>query len=71
VSPFVTVGLGASMLDRRVEPTYAFGVGTKYFMTKRTALRWELRDHRLKGGNRFTRFSGDNLEFSGGFELLF
>jgi outer membrane beta-barrel protein len=71
VSPFVTVGLGASMLDSRVEPTYAFGLGTKFFMSKRTALRWEMRDHRLKGGNRFTRFSGDNLEFSGGVEFLF
>jgi len=71
VTPFVTVGVGASMLDARVEPTYAFGLGTKAFLTQRMALRWELRDHRLKGGNRFTRFNGDNLEFSGGLEYLF
>ena len=71
VTPFVTAGVGASMLDARVEPTYAFGIGTKAFLNRRLALRWELRDHRLKGGNRFTRFSGDNLEFSGGIETLF
>lgn len=71
VSPFVTLGFGASVLDSRVEPTYAIGLGTRAFLTKRAALRWEVRDHRLRGGNRFTRFSGDNLEFSGGAELLF
>jgi outer membrane beta-barrel protein len=71
VSPFITAGVGASVLDARVEPTYAIGLGTKAFITKRSALRWELRDHRMHGGNRFTRFSGDNLEFSGGVEFLF
>ena len=71
VTPFVTLGFGASVLDARVESTYAVGVGTRAFVSKRAALRWELRDHRLRGGNRFTRFSGDNLEFSGGAELLF
>ena len=71
VTPFMTVGLGASVLNAAVEPTYAIGVGTKVFLSQRTAMRWEIRDHRLKGGNQFTRFSGDNLEFSGGIELLF
>ncbi len=71
VTPFVTLGFGASVLGSQVEPTYAVGLGTKMFLAKRVAVRWELRDHRLRGGNRFTRFSGDNLEFSGGTELLF
>ena len=71
VSPFVGVGLGASVLDARVESTWGFGVGTRAFLTPRVGLRWELRDHHLRGGNRFTRFTGNNLEFSGGAELLF
>jgi outer membrane beta-barrel protein len=71
VTPFVLAGVGASVLEAHAEPTYTFGVGTKLFVAKRMALRWELRDHRLHGGNQFTRFSGDNLEFSGGCELLF
>jgi hypothetical protein len=71
VTPFISVAAGASVLNSRVEPTYAVGVGTKAFLTKRVATRWELRDHRLHGGHQFTRFAGDNLEFSGGVELLF
>jgi uncharacterized protein YraI len=71
VVPFVTAAVGASVLNARVEPTWALGVGTKAFVTRRLALRWELRNHHLKGGNNFTRFAGDNLEFSGGCEFLF
>jgi hypothetical protein len=71
VSPFVALGAGASVLDAHVEPTWSVGLGTKLFLGKRTAIRWELRDHRLRGGNRFTRFNGDNLEFSAGGEFLF
>jgi len=71
VSPFVSAAVGASVLNARVEPTWSLGVGTKLFLTQRTALRWELRDHHMHGGNQFTRFAGDNLEFSGGFETLF
>jgi outer membrane beta-barrel protein len=71
VSPFVGAGLGASVLDARVESTWSLGVGTRAFLTKRVGLRWELRDHHMRGGNRFTRFTGNNLEFSGGAEMLF
>jgi outer membrane beta-barrel protein len=71
VTPFITAAAGASVLEGHAEPTYTVGLGTKFFVSKRTALRWELRDHRMHGGNQFTRFSGDNLEFSGGCELLF
>jgi hypothetical protein len=71
VTPFLSAAAGASVLEGHAEPTYTIGLGTKFFVSKRTALRWELRDHRMHGGNQFTRFSGDNLEFSGGCELLF
>ena len=71
VTPFLSAAVGASVLNSRVEPTWAVGVGTKFFLTPRTGLRWELRNHRLHAGNQFTRFAGDNLEFSGGFEMLF
>jgi outer membrane beta-barrel protein len=71
VTPFVTAGGGASVLNSHAEPTWVVGVGTKMFLVKRMALRWELRDHHMQGGNQFTRFAGDNLEFSGGAEWLF
>ncbi len=71
VTPFVALGAGATVLNARVEPTWSMAIGTRAFLTRRTALRWEIRDHRLKVGNQFTRFSGDNLEFSAGAEVLF
>lgn len=71
VTPFVTAFLGASVLNAAVEPTWGLGIGTKAFLAKRLALRWEVRDHRMSGGNAFTRFAGDNLEFSSGVEMLF
>jgi hypothetical protein len=71
VTPFVAAGFGASVLNARVEPSWMVGLGTRIFLNKRTGLRWELRNHHLQGGNQFTRFAGDNLEFSGGAEFLF
>ena len=70
-TPFLSAAAGASVLEGHAEPTYTIGLGTKFFVSKRTALRWELRDHRMHGGNQFTRFSGDNAEFSGGCSCCF
>ena len=71
VTPFVALGFGATILNARVEPTWSMAIGTRAFLTRRMALRWEIRDHRLEAGNQFTRFTGDNLEFSAGAEVLF
>ena len=71
VTPFLAGGVGATILNSRVEPTWYLAAGTRCWLTRQIGLRWEVRDHRLEVGNQFTRFSGDNLEFSMGTELLF
>ena len=71
VTPYLSGGLGATILNSRVEPTWSLGIGTRAFLSRRWAMRWEVRDHRLEAGNQFTRFTGDNLEFSAGTEVLF
>ncbi len=71
VTPFVGGGVGATVLNARVEPTWYLALGTRAWLTRSIGLRWEVRDHRLEVGNQFTRFAGDNLEFSAGTELLF
>ncbi len=71
VTPFLGGGVGATILNARVEPTWYLAVGTRAWLTRQLSLRWEVRDHRLEVGNQFTRFNGDNLEFSLGTELLF
>jgi outer membrane beta-barrel protein len=71
IAPFVAAGVGATILNARVEPTWSAAIGTRMFLARRAAVRWEVRDHRFESGNQFTRFQGDNIEFSGGLELLF
>ena len=71
VAPFVAAGVGATILNARVEPTWSMAVGTRAYLSKLFALRWEIRDHRLEVGNQFTRFRADNIEFSAGLELQF
>lgn len=71
VSPFIAAGVGATILNARVEPTWSMAVGTRAYLSRQIALRWEIRDHRLEAGNQFTRFKADNFEFSAGMELQF
>jgi len=71
VTPYLSAAVGATILNSRVEPTWCLGLGTRAFLSRRWATRWEVRDHRLHVGNQFTRFTGDNLEFSAGMEVLF
>jgi hypothetical protein len=71
VAPFVAAGVGATILNARVEPTWSIALGTRAYLSRTFALRWEIRDHRLEAGNQFTRFQADNLEFSAGMELQF
>lgn len=47
------------------------GAGTMLFLSKRTAMRWEVRDYRFKSGAENARVSNDNVEFSLGTFYLF
>ena len=37
--PFVTVGVGSSIMQGDTEPSFNFGAGTQLFLSKRTATR--------------------------------
>lgn len=69
--PFVTAGVGSSILQGRAETAFNFGAGTTLFLSKRTGMRWEVRDYAMHSGTERARRMHHNIEFSLGSLLLF
>ncbi len=69
--PFVTAGVGSTIMLGRSEPSFHYGAGTTLFLSKRTAMRWEFRDYRFTSGSDNARRTNDNVEFSLGTLYLF
>ena len=69
--PFVSGGVGSTIMLGRAEAAWNFGAGTKLFISKKTAMRWEVRDYRFKSGSDSARLTNNNIEFTLGTEHLF
>jgi len=69
--PFVTGGIGSSIMQGDTETSFNFGAGTQLFLSKHTAMRWEVRDHQFKFGQGASRRTDNNIEFTLGSALLF
>lgn len=69
--PYVSGGLGSTIMLGRAESAINFAAGTKLFISKRTAIRWEVRDYRFKSGSGSARLTNNNIEFTLGTEHLF
>jgi len=69
--PFVTGGVGASILQGRSETSVNFGAGTTLFLSKRSGMRWEARDYVFHSGTNEARRLHHNIEFSIGTLMLF
>ncbi len=69
--PFVSGGVGSSLMLGRSEPSLNFGAGTTLFLSRRTAVRWEVRDYRFHSGFDSGRLQNDNFQFSIGTEYLY
>ena len=69
--PFVTGGVGSSIMQGRSETSFNFGAGTTLFLSKRTGMRWEARDYVFRSGSDQARRLHHNVEFSLGSVLLF
>ena len=48
-----------------------FGAGTKLFLSKRSAMRWEVRDYRFRNHTAADNGINNNIEFTLGSEFLF
>lgn len=69
--PFVTGGVGSSILLGRSETSFNFGAGTTLFLSKRTGMRWQARDFVFHTGVDQARRLHHNIEFSLGSLILF
>ncbi len=69
--PFVTGGVGSAIMKGETETSWNFGAGTALFLSKRNAMRWEVRDYVFKSGSDSSRRTNHNIEFTLGTTLLF
>lgn len=69
--PFVTAGVGSSILLGRSETSFNYGAGTTLFLSKRTGMRWQARDFVFHTGVDQARRLHHNIEFSLGSVVLF
>jgi outer membrane beta-barrel protein len=69
--PFVSAGVGSAIMQGESEPSFNFGAGTTLYLSKRTAMRWEVRDYRFTSGSTNSRRTNNNIEFTLGSLLLF
>src|SRR5262249_35083372 len=69
--PFVTGGVGSSIMHGRSETSFNFAAGTTLFLSKRSGMPWEARDYAFHSGTDQARRLHHNVEFSIGTLLLF
>lgn len=69
--PFLSAGVGSSIMQGDTEGTFNFGAGTTLFLSRRLAMRWECRAIDFKSGPDDARFSNHNVELTLGTVYLF
>jgi len=69
--PFVSGGVGSAIMQGDTEPSFNVGAGTSLFLSKRTAMRWEVRDYVFRTGSQGSRRANNNVEFTLGTSVLF
>ena len=68
--PFVTIGAGSTMMQGAAEATMNFGAGTRLYLSKKMAMRWEVRNYRFNSGDDTSRRSNSNFEIVLGTSFL-
>lgn len=69
--PYITGGVGSAIMEGRSESSYNYGAGTSLYLSKKTAMRWEVRSYRFTSGSEGARVSNNNIAFTLGTSLLF
>jgi outer membrane beta-barrel protein len=69
--PYVTAGVGASIMQGDTETSWSLGAGTILFYSRRHCVRWEVRDYRFSSGTSASRVNNNNVEFTLGTSVLF
>jgi len=69
--PYVSAGMGSSIMEGESEPSWNFGAGTTVYLSRRTAVRWEVRLFHFETGAANARRPHDNVELTLGSLYLF
>lgn len=69
--PFVSGGVGSTILKGDSEPSVNYGAGVTLYLSKHHAMRWEVRDYRFSSGAKNARHRNNNIEFTLGTTQLF
>ena len=69
--PYATGGAGSSISEGRSELTFNYGAGTMLYLSKKWAMRWEVRAFRFDSGTDDARVSNSNIAFTFGTGVLF
>jgi outer membrane beta-barrel protein len=68
--PYVVGGAGSSIMQGRSEVSYNFGAGTLLFLSKKAAMRWEVRGYNFTSGPDNVRHTNNNIAFTLGTSFL-
>jgi outer membrane beta-barrel protein len=68
--PFITAGGGSSILQGSAEPSFNIGAGTRLYLNKKLAMRWEVRNYRFTSGEDSSRSRNSNFEIVLGTSFL-
>ncbi len=69
--PYVSGGVGSTIMQGESEPSFNFGAGTTLYLSKRLAMRWEVRNYHFESGADNSRRPNNNVEFTLGTAILF
>ena len=64
--PFLTVGVGSSIMQGETETSFNYGIGTNFFVRQDWAVRFEFRNYTFESGSTNARRDNTNFEFSVG-----
>ncbi|NNE42620.1 MAG: hypothetical protein HKN12_00290 [Gemmatimonadetes bacterium] len=68
--PYLTTGVGSTIMRGETESTWNYGGGIQFFVKKKTAIRWEFRTYRFDSGDDQARRTNNNYTFTVGTTLL-
>jgi outer membrane beta-barrel protein len=69
--PYVTGGVGSTIMQGETEASFNYGAGTMLYLSRKNAVRWEVRDYRFRSGQGEARVTNNNVEFMMGTTFLF
>ncbi len=68
--PYLTAGVGSTILQGESEAAFNYGGGIQFFVAKTTAMRWEFRTYRFDSGADNARRTNNNYTFTLGTTFL-